>query len=94
MAKRDNWANPGGRRSRITPKSKLNAFLGPEPKDEPPAVIIPCSVCDEPLTDDEILFLWSDQDFLQHGDHYAGVAPEHSRAYYAKAKALKGRRIL
>jgi hypothetical protein len=29
---RDYWTNPAGRRARITPKSKLNAFLGDEPE--------------------------------------------------------------
>lgn len=39
MMTRDYWKHPGGRRSRITPKSRLNAFLGPEPFQSPDVCI-------------------------------------------------------
>ena len=42
---RDNWK--GGQRSRITPKSRLNSFLGPEP-----TICVDCGEVFDPEDDD------------------------------------------
>ena len=50
--------------------------------------LIPCGHCGVPLFEDEIRFLWSDVDWLEHGDHYASVRDEDFRAYVYVAKQL------
>jgi Fe-S-cluster containining protein len=50
--------------------------------------VVRCGRCGAELKDDEIRFLWSDVDFMEHGDHYACIDPEHEQAYFRKARWL------
>jgi hypothetical protein len=50
--------------------------------------VVPCGKCGKELTASELVFLWSDVDFLEHGDHYACIDPEHEQAYLRKARWL------
>jgi Fe-S-cluster containining protein len=48
--------------------------------------VVSCATCGKELSDAEIRFLWSDVDFLDHGDHYA--TPSDEPAYWRVARML------
>ena len=51
-------------------------------------IIVPCGTCGAKLTTAEVLFLWSDADFLEHGGHTVHIMPEDEPTYWAVAKEL------
>ncbi len=50
--------------------------------------VVSCGVCSVKLSEDEVRFLWTDVDFLQHGDHYVSIRPEDEPTYWEVAKSL------
>jgi hypothetical protein len=54
--------------------------------------IVPCGACGKELKDEEIRFLWSDVDFLDHDGHWAFIDKADEPTYYARAKALQAAR--
>ena len=50
------------------------------------STVVPCTHCGVELKWDELRFLWSDRDFLDHGGHYAAIRPEDEPRYWQAMK--------